>query len=141
MAAGGVRDALGCKVQHRGKRAQRGNAAQPGAQGLGERCERQCPAEALAMGEHEGEQAADQAFTTRAGVPGVEIDPASLIRDLIPRMTHFMVPRYVRVLPHLPNTPTHKIQKHLLRQDGVTVDTWDREAAGVVVKRDRVAGL
>jgi len=48
-----------------------------------------------------------------------------------------MVPRYVRVLPELPKTPTAKVLKHELRAQGVTADTWDREAAGIQVKADR----
>ncbi len=35
-------------------------------------------------------------------------------------------------------TPTEKVQKHLLRADGITADTWDREAAGIVLKRERL---
>ena len=54
-------------------------------------------------------------------------------------MAHFMVPRYVRVLAELPKTPTQKVQKNLLRADGVTPDTWDREAAGIRVRRERLA--
>ena len=54
-------------------------------------------------------------------------------------MAHFMVPRYVRVVPELPKTPTQKVQKHLLRTEGVTADTWDREAAGIEVKRERLS--
>jgi crotonobetaine/carnitine-CoA ligase len=52
-------------------------------------------------------------------------------------MAHFMVPRYVRVLPELPKTPSSKVMKHELRQQGVTADTWDREQAGIQVKADR----
>ena len=46
---------------------------------------------------------------------GAALDPAELIRFLIPRMPHFMVPRYVRVVDELPKTPTQKVQKHVLR--------------------------
>ena len=52
-------------------------------------------------------------------------------------MAHFMVPRYVRVLPELPKTPSAKVLKHELRAQGVTADTWDREAAGIRIKMDR----
>jgi crotonobetaine/carnitine-CoA ligase len=52
------------------------------------------------------------------------------------RMPYFMIPRYVRLITEdLPKTPTGKVQKHKLRQDGVTGDTWDREKAGYMVKR------
>ena len=56
------------------------------------------------------------------------------------RMAHFMIPRYIRVLPDLPKTPTQKVQKHIIRTDGVTSDTWDREKAGVKVRREKLAG-
>ena len=71
---------------------------------------------------------------------GHSLDPAELIGFLRERMAHFMVPRYVRVMDDLPKTPTQKVQKHLIRSAGVTTDTWDREAAGVVVRRDRLSG-
>lgn len=50
-------------------------------------------------------------------------------------MAYFMVPRYVRIMGDLPKTPTEKVQKAVLREAGVTPDTWDREAAGYEVKR------
>ncbi len=40
-------------------------------------------------------------------------------------MPKFMIPRYVRLMPVLPRTPTGKVQKALLRKEGVTTDTWD----------------
>lgn len=45
-------------------------------------------------------------------------------------MAKFMVPRYVRFVAALPKTPTEKVQKYLIRDQGVTADTWDREKAG-----------
>ena len=65
--------------------------------------------------------------------------PAELIAFLMPRMAHFMVPRYVRIVPTLPKTPTQKVQKHLLRSEGITADTWDREKAGIRLKRQRLS--
>jgi crotonobetaine/carnitine-CoA ligase len=70
--------------------------------------------------------------------PGVGIDPKTLIEFLIPRMAHFMVPRYVRVEQELPKTPTNKIQKTELRREGVTENIWDREAAGIRLKREKL---
>ncbi|MEY4862222.1 MAG: hypothetical protein RLZ51_317 [Pseudomonadota bacterium] len=74
-----------------------------------------------------------------APVEGASLDPAELLAFLRPRMAHFMLPRYVRLLPELPKTPTSKVLKHELRQQGITVDTWDRERAGVQVKADRLS--
>ena len=42
-----------------------------------------------------------------------------------------MVPRYIRVIDELPKTPTAKVEKHVLRAQGLTADTWDRERAGI----------
>jgi crotonobetaine/carnitine-CoA ligase len=48
---------------------------------------------------------------------------------------HFFVPRYIEFVDALPYTPTKKVQKYLLRERGVTSETWDREAVGFVVAR------
>ena len=73
-----------------------------------------------------------------APVAGGQIDSKELFDFLEPRMAHFMLPRYIRIVAELPKTPTQKVQKHLLKSDGVTADTWDREDAGIKVKRNRV---
>jgi crotonobetaine/carnitine-CoA ligase len=70
--------------------------------------------------------------------PGQSIDPAALVGALAARMAHFMVPRYVRVVAALPKTPTAKVEKHALRSEGVTADTWDRDAAGLRLRRERL---
>ena len=69
-------------------------------------------------------------------VEDAQLHPAQLIEHLQSQMAHFMVPRYVRILKVLPRTPTNKVKKHQLRGEGVTADTWDREAAGITIKRD-----
>src|SRR5262249_54835403 len=84
------------------------------------------------------EFAEDEVMVAVAPVAGEKLDPRELIEFLIPRMAHFMVPRFVRILPELPKTPTQKVQKHLLRSEGITQDTWDREKAGIRVKREKV---
>jgi crotonobetaine/carnitine-CoA ligase len=82
----------------------------------------------------------DEVMVVVSLVAGQTMDPVELITFLQPRMAHFMLPRYVRVMSSLPRTPTEKVMKHLLKKDGVTLDTWDREAAGIVIKRDKVGG-
>jgi crotonobetaine/carnitine-CoA ligase len=72
-------------------------------------------------------------------VDGATLDPADLIEFLVPRMAHFMVPRFIRIVADLPKTPTQKVQKHLLRSAGVTGDTWDREKAGIRLRRQRLS--
>jgi carnitine-CoA ligase len=81
----------------------------------------------------------DEVMAVVAPVPGAEIDPVEIISFLTPRMPHFMVPRYIRFIADLPKTPTQKVEKHLLRQEGITEDTWDRERAGIRLKREKLA--
>jgi len=50
-------------------------------------------------------------------------------------MAYFMIPRYFRFMEALPKTPTERIEKYKLREEGITQDTWDREKAGYKLKR------
>ena len=52
-------------------------------------------------------------------------------------MSHYMVPRFVEIVDALPKTGTFKVQKHELRARGNSGATWDRQAAGIEVKRAR----
>jgi carnitine-CoA ligase len=70
-------------------------------------------------------------------VPGKQLDPAELIRWCDQRMPSFMVPRYVEIFNQLPQTPTQKIRKNELREAGVTPNTWDRVAAGILLSGER----
>ena len=69
--------------------------------------------------------------------PGRELEPLVLAEYLVPRMPHYMVPRYFRVMRELPKTPTNKVKKVEIRSEGVTPDTWDREAANMRLQRTR----
>jgi len=82
----------------------------------------------------------DEVMAVVAPAPGHEVDPAQLIEFLRDRLAYFMIPRYVRVLPELPKTPSSKVLKTQLRREGITPDTWDREKAGIVIRRDRIGG-
>ena len=79
----------------------------------------------------------DDVMIVLSPIAGQTVDPRALIEFLIPRMPHFMVPRYIRILDALPRTPTMKVQKTKLREDGVTADTFDRENAGMQVRGHR----
>ena len=80
----------------------------------------------------------DEVMAIVSPVPGEEVDPVELIAFLTPRLAHFMVPRFIRVLAELPKTPTQKVEKYILRQQGLTPDTWDRERAGIRLKREKL---
>ncbi|MBX3529079.1 MAG: AMP-binding protein [Rhizobiaceae bacterium] len=68
--------------------------------------------------------------------PGCSPRPEALLDWLRPRLAHYMVPRYIRYVADLPRTPSARVQKHLLRDEGITADSWDREAAGIRIRRD-----
>jgi crotonobetaine/carnitine-CoA ligase len=80
----------------------------------------------------------DEVLAVVAPQPGASIDPVALTRFLAGRLPHFMVPRYLRLLPELPKTPTQKVQKHMLRAEGLASGVWDREAAGMRLGRPRL---
>jgi crotonobetaine/carnitine-CoA ligase len=68
--------------------------------------------------------------------PGASMAPEELIDFLIPRMARFMIPRYVEITTDLPKTEaTGRIKKHLLRENPLNDQTWDRESAGIVLPR------
>ncbi len=83
----------------------------------------------------ESEYGEQEVMAVIALKPGCSLDPADLIRFLEPRMAYFMVPRYVEIVDDLPKTPTGKIVKYPLRDRKLTAMTWDREAAGIKLKR------
>jgi crotonobetaine/carnitine-CoA ligase len=66
---------------------------------------------------------------------GQALKPEELIHYCEPRMAYFMVPRYVRIMKEMPKTPTQRVEKYKLREEGITLDTWDREKAGYKLKR------
>ncbi len=80
----------------------------------------------------------DEVMVVVAPAPGRRIDPQQLLEFLRDRLAFFMIPRYIRVLEELPKTPSAKVLKTELRTQGITADTWDREKAGIQIKRDRI---
>ena len=46
-----------------------------------------------------------------------------------------MVPRYVEVVEVLPKTPSLRVQKFVLREQGITATTWDCESEGIRIRR------
>ncbi|MFP5255796.1 MAG: AMP-binding protein [Acidimicrobiia bacterium] len=71
--------------------------------------------------------------------PASELEHAALVEFLVPRMAHFMIPRYFEFVDEMPRTPTQKIQKDILRERGISTATWDRESMGMLIKADRLS--
>jgi crotonobetaine/carnitine-CoA ligase len=79
----------------------------------------------------------DEVLVVLAAAKGGSIEPEEIIRHLEPRVARHMIPRYIRIIDELPKTPTAKVEKHVLRAEGVTSDTWDRERAGISIRREQ----
>ena len=67
--------------------------------------------------------------------PGAVLGETELLDFCVPRMAHFAVPRFVRWMDELPKTPSQRVQKYKLREEGLTMDTWDRDRTDYVVPR------
>ena len=80
----------------------------------------------------------DEVMVVVAPAAGASIEPEEIIRHLQPRVAHHMIPRYVRIVDELPKTPTAKVEKHVLRAEGITGETWDRERAGISIRGEKL---
>lgn len=62
---------------------------------------------------------------------------AELIEHCKENMAYYMVPRFIEFVSELPKTMTLKVEKYKLKADAGKrlADVWDREKAGIVVKR------
>ena len=69
---------------------------------------------------------------------GHELSAQELVEYLIPRMPRYWVPRFVEFMDELPRTQSYKVKKAELREAGVLPATWDREAAGIKLKREQL---
>jgi crotonobetaine/carnitine-CoA ligase len=58
---------------------------------------------------------------------GAELKPLDFWTHCDKRLPYFAIPRYVRFVAALPKTPSEKVRKVELREEGVTADTADRE--------------
>ncbi|MGZ0218314.1 MAG: AMP-binding enzyme [Acidimicrobiales bacterium] len=51
-------------------------------------------------------------------------------------LPYYSVPRYLRRMTDLPVTPTGKVRKVEIRDEGVTENVWDRQTSGVVLDQE-----
>lgn len=79
--------------------------------------------------------AEDEVMTAIVVKQGAALDGAELVRFCEGRLSYFAIPRFVDFVTELPRTESGKVQKFKLREQGRSVGTWDREAAGIKVKR------
>ena len=57
-----------------------------------------------------------------------QVDPAELLAWCDGKIPAFAIPRFLRQVDALPKTPSEKVRKAALREDGITMDTFDRTA-------------
>lgn len=67
--------------------------------------------------------------------PGSTLTPAQVIAWCVPRMAYFAIPRYIAFRDTLPKTPSERVEKYRLKDEGITPDCWDREASDIVLAR------
>lgn len=77
----------------------------------------------------------EEVMTCMTLAPGQNLSPEDFIVFCEQQMAYFMVPRYVRFVDDLPKTPSLRVEKYKLRDEGITPDTWDREKSGFKLKR------
>lgn len=70
--------------------------------------------------------------------PGEPAAPEDLIAFLEERLPYYAVPRYLEYVESLPRTIALRTDKNELRERGVSPTTWDREAAGIRLRRERL---
>jgi len=67
--------------------------------------------------------------------PGEKLMPEELMAWCEDRLPRFAVPRYIEFLDQLPKTPTERVEKYKLKEQGIGPNAWDREKAGYKLKR------
>ncbi len=59
--------------------------------------------------------------------PDREVAPQEIIAWCESRLSKFMIPRYIEFLEELPKSASEKVQKVVLKERGLTPNTWDRQ--------------
>ncbi|GAA4544043.1 AMP-binding protein [Pseudonocardia xishanensis] len=67
---------------------------------------------------------------------GQEIEWAEFFEFLKANVPYFAVPRYVEILAELPKNSAFRVQKHQLRDKGMTAETIDFRALGLTIARE-----
>jgi len=81
-------------------------------------------AEAAAVGVVADDGVEDEIKLCVVAQPGETLDPVDLHAHLCQRLPRFMQPRYVEVRAELPKTPTTRVQRYRLSDEGVA-NAWD----------------
>jgi len=63
------------------------------------------------------------------------VSEAELCQWCADRVPYFAVPRYIEFRSDLPRNPVGRVLKYMLRDEGCTPATWDREEAGLKIEK------
>lgn len=66
---------------------------------------------------------------------GASTAPEAFCQFLNDNAPHYFVPRYIDIVDALPYTPTNKVQKFKLREQGLSTETWDLRQSDYQVQR------
>ena len=66
----------------------------------------------------------DEVMVALVPRPGAELDLDQVHAFCATHLPAYAVPSYIRVMTALPHTPTERVQKFRLREEGVTADAW-----------------
>lgn len=67
-------------------------------------------------------------------VPGASLGHVELMDFCKTRLPFFAMPRYIEFVTELPRNHSGRVLKFQLRERSINDDTWDREAAGYIIK-------
>ncbi len=75
--------------------------------------------------------AEDDLKVTVVPAPGARIDPAEFFAWLHPRVPRYAVPSHIEVRTELPKNAVGRVLKRVLREEGVTPQTWSTDPRAV----------
>ena len=67
--------------------------------------------------------------------PDQTLEHLELVKFCEGSLPYFAVPRYVDIRLEFPKTPTFRVEKYKLHQEGVTLSTWDADKVGYKIDR------
>ena len=77
----------------------------------------------------------DDVKVTAVLVAGSTLTEAELCTWSTDKLPYFAVPRYIEFRDELPKNPVGRVLKYVLRDEGKTERTWDRESAGIAISK------
>jgi carnitine-CoA ligase len=81
------------------------------------------------------EFAEDDLKVTAVLHPDSKLEARKLFDWALERVPYFALPRYIEFRDELPKSPLGRVQKYVLRDEGCTDNTWDRDKEGVQFDR------